>query len=279
MLCGRDLIEDLFCDPKVTTVCRQRCLWEALIHLQTAALGDFAAPIHQLVPLLQTFLTDAAWKDTLPRDCIRLGNAILVYASCCLAGRGFPRGELPEGISQRAKSEVLRALLSQHSSLASDSERQYPYLRALLRFDSRGFLDVIAIAFQEPEFKSEMGLRQRQRLVDILMGIVVPTTPLSPENRDYLANDQRATVLVFVANEVAEGNVTLDSGVLNRLVEVLTNEGETFANTTIDQGTIAKSTRDRKTERENAILQLLYAKKLVGITDNTLLNLAQRANL
>lgn len=250
-------------------------MWEALIHLQTAALGDFTAPIHQLVPLLQTFLANSSWKEVLPRDCIRLGNALLVYASCCLAGRGFPRGELPEGLPQRIKAEVLRALLSQHSSLASDSERQYPYLRTLLRFDARGFLDVVAIAFQEPEFKSEMGLRQRQRLVDILLGIVIPTTPLSPENPDYLANDQKATVLVFVANEVAEGNVNLESSVLNRLVEVLTSDDGNYGKFT----TTTTTTRDRRIERESALLQLLHTKKLTGITDNTLLNLAQRANL
>ncbi|XP_043274533.1 vacuolar protein sorting-associated protein 8 homolog isoform X2 [Venturia canescens] len=257
---------------QVTTICRQRCLWEALIHLQTSALCDFTAPIHQLVPLLQTFITNSTWKETLPRDCIRLGNALLVYASCCLAGRAFPRGELPDGLPQRAKAEVLRALLSQHSSLASDSERQYPYLRTLLRFDARGFLDVIAIAFQEIEFKTEMGLRQRQRLVDILLGIVVPTTPLSPDNPDYLTDDQKATVLVFVANEVAEGNVSLEPSVLNRLVEVLTSDSANFTTGT------SNVTRDRKIERENALLKLLHFKKLAGITDNTLLNLAQRAN-
>ncbi|KAG7189422.1 hypothetical protein KM043_017126 [Ampulex compressa] len=249
---------------QVTTICRQRGLWEALIHLQTAALGDFTAPIHQLVPTLQSFLTNS--KDSLSRNSIQLGNALLVYASSCLAGRGFPRDELPEGMPQRAKTDILRALLSQHSSLANDAERQYPYLRTLLQFDAKGFLDVIAIAFQEPEFTSEMGLRQRQRLIDILLNIVMPSTPLSPRNPDYIADEQRTAVLIFVANEVAESTVSLESSMLNKIIEILSSDTQ--------RGT----SKELKTDRENAILGLLHSKKLRNISDNTLLNLAERAN-
>ncbi|KOC64483.1 Vacuolar protein sorting-associated protein 8 like protein [Habropoda laboriosa] len=250
---------------QVTTICRQRGLWEALIHLQTTALGDFTAPIHQLVPILQSTLTNS--KDSLTRDSIQLGNALLVYTSCCFAGRGFPRDELPEGMSQRAKTDVLRALLSQHSSLANDTERQYPYLRTLLQFDAKGFLDVIAIAFQEPEFTSEMGLRQRQRLIDILLNIVMPSTPLSPRNPDYITDEQRNLVLIFIANEVAENTVNLEPSMLNKIIEILCTDSS------------MGSSKELKTDKENAILGLLRSKKLRNISDSALLNLAERANL
>ncbi|XP_033214134.1 vacuolar protein sorting-associated protein 8 homolog [Belonocnema kinseyi] len=249
---------------QVTTVCRARGLWEALIHLQTAALQDFTAPIHQLVPVLQSQLVKA--KEPLQRECITLGNALLVYASCCLAGRDFPRGDLPEGLPKRVKADVLGALLSQHSSLANDSERQHPYLRTLLRFDAKGFLDVISMAFQEPEFTSEMGLRQRQRIVDILLAIVLPDTPLNPSNPDFLTDEQRVIVLVFIVNEVAENMVSLDGTVLNRIVDILSSSSKDI------------SLRDHRQEKENAILQLIHSRKLANISDNTLLKLAQRAN-
>jgi hypothetical protein len=45
--------------------------------------------------------------------------------------------------------------------------------RALLHFDTREFLNVLALAFEEPEFTSELGLRQVQRLVDILLLVMV----------------------------------------------------------------------------------------------------------
>ncbi|KAF7403418.1 hypothetical protein HZH68_006212 [Vespula germanica] len=249
---------------QITTICRRRSLWEALIHLQTAALGDFTAPIHQLVPILQNALTNT--KESLSRDILQLGNALLVYASCCLAGRGFPRDTLPEVMSQRAKTDILRALLSQHSSLANDAERQYPYLRTLLRFDAKGFLDVIAIAFQEPEFTSEMGLRQRQRLIDILLSIVLPSTPLTPMNSDYITDEQRSLVLIFIVNEAAGDTINLEPNMLIRIVEVL-----------CDCSSVITS-RDLKSEKENAVLGLLNSKKLRNISDTTLLNLAQKAN-
>ncbi|EFN62096.1 Vacuolar protein sorting-associated protein 8-like protein [Camponotus floridanus] len=249
---------------QVTTICRQRGLWEALIYLQTTALGDFTAPIHQLVPVLQNLLRDPI---TVPsRDCIKLGNAILVYTSCCLAGRGFPKDELPEGIPQKAKADILRALLSQHSSLANDTERQYPYLRTLLQFDAKGFLDVIAIAFQEPEFTSEMGLRQRQRLIDILLSIVMSNTPLTPKNIDYITTEQQFMVLMFVANEVSENTIILESSTLKKMIDILCIDSH------------VELSKDFKTERENAILGLLHSKKLCNISDHTLLNLANRAS-
>ncbi|XP_050447192.1 vacuolar protein sorting-associated protein 8 homolog isoform X2 [Cataglyphis hispanica] len=249
---------------QVTTICRRRGLWEALIYLQTTALGDFTAPIHQLVPVLQNLLRDPV--AALSRDCIKLGNAILVYTSCCLAGRGFPKDELPEGVPQRAKADILRALLSQHSSLANDTERQYPYLRTLLQFDAKGFLDVIAIAFQEPEFTSEMGLRHRQRLIDILLNIVIPTTPLTPKNVDYITMEQQFMVLIFVANEVSESTVILESSTLKKMIDILCIDSH------------VELSKDFKIERENAVLGLLHSKKLCNISDNVLLNLANRAN-
>lgn len=43
----------------------------------------------------------------------------------------------------------------------------------MLHFDTREFLNVLALAFEEPEFTSELGLRQVQRLVDILLLVMV----------------------------------------------------------------------------------------------------------
>jgi len=228
-------------------------------------LGDFTAPIHQLVPTLQNLLQDPL--VALSRDCIKLGNAILVYTSCCLAGRGFPKDELPEGMPQKAKADILRALLSQHSSLANDMERQYPYLRTLLQFDAKGFLDVITIAFQEPEFTSEMGLRHRQRLIDILLSIVMSNTPLIPKNIDYITLEQQFMVLIFVANEVCESTVMLEYNTLNKMIDILCIDVH------------MELSKDFKTERENAVLGLLHSKKLCNISDNNLLNLANRASL
>lgn len=59
-----------------------------------------------------------------------------------------------------------------HSNNATDNEPTHPYLRALLRFDTRETLNVLALAFQEVEFNSDLGLSQRQRIINILLEIM-----------------------------------------------------------------------------------------------------------
>lgn len=55
--------------------------------------------------------------------------------------------------------------------------------RVLLQFDTREFLNVLALAFEEPEFTSELGLRRRQLVVDILLHLVVQEEGFSVCNK------------------------------------------------------------------------------------------------
>lgn len=122
---------------------------------------------------------------------------------------------------------------------------------------------------QEAEFLSEMGLRQRQRLVDILLTIVLPNTPLTLHSPEYLTDKQRSLVFIFVVNEIThEAVVNLESGILNKVVEALSNIPEN-----------SEISKDHQNEKENAVLKLLQSRKLVNISDKTLINLSQRANL
>ena len=60
-----------------------------------------------------------------------------------------------------------------HTKRHKEGELVYPYLRTLLHFDTQGLLNVLSIAFEEPEFQSELGRCQKQRLVDHLLEIMV----------------------------------------------------------------------------------------------------------
>lgn len=60
---------------------------------------------------------------------ITLGNKLLVYTSCCLAGRGYPYGDVPQELVQDVKQRVFQCVTCQHSLNAKDSEPAYPYLR------------------------------------------------------------------------------------------------------------------------------------------------------
>lgn len=66
----------------------------------------------------------------------------------------------------------MRTLTAQHSMTASDSELSYPFLRALLTFDTRETLNVLSLAFMEKEFSTELGMSQRQRIINILLEII-----------------------------------------------------------------------------------------------------------
>lgn len=119
------------------------------------------------------------------------------------------------------------------------------------------------MAFQEPEFTSEMGLRQRQRVVDILYNMVTASTPQDPENSEYLSNGQKIFVFAFIADEVIECTVSLESNSLLRIVQMLCVE----------------TSGEPKPRRENIILKLIHSNKLGSIPEPTLLNLMRKANL
>lgn len=66
----------------------------------------------------------------------------------------------------------MRTLTAQHSLNSPENEPAYPYLRELLKFDTRETLNVLSLAFMEQEFNTELGLSQRQRIINILLEIV-----------------------------------------------------------------------------------------------------------
>lgn len=142
-------------------ICRKQNLYDAWIHITTKAIGDYTAPFTELLAELTP-------------DNHKLGNTMLVYVSACLTGLGYPNGKIPNADIPRVKHDILRCLEAAHSINPTENEHNYPYLRALLKYNTRECLNVIELAFKEEEFTGEMGLLQRQRLVHILMQIVTP---------------------------------------------------------------------------------------------------------
>lgn len=144
---------------QVLRICKEQKLYNAWMHITTKTIGDYTGPLTE-------FLLDLTPENH------KLGNTMLVYVLSCLTGLGYPKGKIPEEDITRVKSDVLRCLETVHSMNADDSEPKYPYLRALLKYNTREFLNVVEIAFKEIEFSGEMGLLQRERLVQILIQIV-----------------------------------------------------------------------------------------------------------
>ncbi|RZC37353.1 vacuolar protein sorting-associated protein 8 -like [Asbolus verrucosus] len=222
------------------SICKKRKLYDAWIHLTTKTIGDYASPLTE-------FLSELTPINH------RLGNTIIVYVSSCLAGLGYPSGKIPLKDIPRVKHDILRCLETVHSIQGSEDEPTYPYMRALLKFNTREFLNVVGLAFTEVEFSGDMGLLQRQRLIQILMQIVIP-----PE----FSTIQIINLACFVTRLVTSNNLNIDEVMLDTVIKSLTDM--------VDQ---PLSMRDHN-EREQAWLDLLNAHKLRHLSKNDLLKLA-----
>ena len=150
------------------TLCWAHGLYDAIFYVYAHGMKDYITPLEELITVLKNALDT---NSNLNNIQVSLGNKILVYISSCLAGRAYPHGFIDEDQLLQVKHEIFKCITSLHTKNAVDNERPYPFLRTLLRFDTREFLNVLALAFEEAEFTSELGMQQRQRVVDILLQV------------------------------------------------------------------------------------------------------------
>ena len=226
---------------QVMNVCWLHGLYDAIIYVYNNGMLDYVAPAEELLGVL----TGAMANPSLAQNQIDLGNKILVYVSCCLAGRAYPYGEVPADRKAKVKYDVYNCLTALHTKRPKDDELAYPYLRTLLRFDAQGLLNVVAIAFEEPEFNTENGRCQKQRLVDSIEKIVCEEEGFSATQRGYL--------FTFIARQIAKGDNVFDPSrdLFDKFLDVLT---ETSYDSPSDQ-----TASSHHEERQQALLELINA--------------------
>ncbi|GIY41646.1 vacuolar protein sorting-associated protein 8 homolog [Caerostris extrusa] len=240
---------------QVMKLCWEHGLYDAIIYIYNHGMNDYVTPFEELMVNLQKAVSR---RKQLTDDQIKLGNKLLVYVSCCLAGRAYPWGDIPEDIVSDVKFKVFHCVTNLHGKNMEDSEI-YPYLKSLLHFDTREFLNVLALAFEEPEFCTEIGMAQKQRVVDILLKIMV-------QNEGFLPTEIGA-LFTFLARQIAKQE---NSIMVNRLLfeqiqlklvlEHLTNPGD----------------ETRIEERQQALMELLQAGGLAQVNEERVLALAER---
>ncbi|XP_068142955.1 vacuolar protein sorting-associated protein 8 homolog [Drosophila tropicalis] len=236
---------------QVLKAVKRHKLYKAQIYLNTQALNDYTSPLTELLPLVTT--TGQEERD--------LGNCLLVYISSCLAGRGFPSGDIPLEHRHQVKHDVLRCLTSQHSrdkEIANvEEELPYPYLRTLLKFDTRETLNVINLAFQEREFSNDLGYSYRKRIINLLLEI------MTPENATWA---EIGCLLNFIAQQISQQCLPCDKHLLERVLSYLAQEH------------IANESSRQHSERESAWHELLSQNCLNLISsDEEQLQLAKKA--
>jgi len=100
-----------------------------------------------------------------------LGNKILVYISCCLAGRAYPLGDIPTELVARVQTDVLSFITSQCVATHSSHNRgklTYPHMWTLLQFDSREFFNVLTLSFEDASIEPA----RKQQVVNILLQLM-----------------------------------------------------------------------------------------------------------
>eukprot|EP00095_Tigriopus_kingsejongensis_P008534 maker-scaffold81_size397536-snap-gene-2.19 protein:Tk08534 transcript:maker-scaffold81_size397536-snap-gene-2.19-mRNA-1 annotation:"hypothetical protein LOTGIDRAFT_215952" len=222
---------------QVMNVCWSHGLHDAIIYIYNNGMLDYITPTEELMSQL-TNAMQSGKEEGLSQKQVDLGNKLLVYISCCLAGRAYPYGDIPKERIAKVKYDVYTSLTTLHSKKAADNEPVYPYLKTLLHFDTQGLLNVISIAFEEPEFNTEMGRCQKQRMVDILLKIMV-------DGDEGYSPAQIGHLFTFLARQIAKDDKTLSVSrdLFDRVLDVLTNEVETA----------------HHEERQQALLELLNA--------------------
>uniref|UniRef100_A0A8K9Y558 VPS8 subunit of CORVET complex n=1 Tax=Oncorhynchus mykiss TaxID=8022 RepID=A0A8K9Y558_ONCMY len=183
-----------------------------------------------------------------------MGNKLLVYISCSLAGRAYPLGDIPEDLVSQVKNQVFEFLIRLHSAEAGQEEELYPYIRTLVHFDTPEFLNVLALTLED--FKNDkQALEYQQRIVDILLKVMV-------ENSDFTPS-QVGCLFTFLARQLAKPDNTLfvNRKLFDQVLEFLCSP---------DDDT-------RHTERQQVLLELLQVGGVIQFDEGRLLGLAEKA--
>ncbi|XP_027391601.1 vacuolar protein sorting-associated protein 8 homolog [Bos indicus x Bos taurus] len=178
-------------------MCWENRLYDAMIYVYNRGMNEFISPMEKLFRVIAPPLNAG---KTLTDEQVVMGNKLLVYISCCLAGRAYPLGDIPEDLVPLVKNQVFEFLIRLHSTEAPPEEEIYPYIRTLLHFDTREFLNVLALTFED--FKNDkQAVEYQQRIVDILLKVMV-------ENSDFTPS-QVGCLFTFLARQLAKPDNTL----------------------------------------------------------------------
>uniref|UniRef100_A0A5F8G9M9 VPS8 subunit of CORVET complex n=1 Tax=Monodelphis domestica TaxID=13616 RepID=A0A5F8G9M9_MONDO len=224
---------------QVVLMCWENRLYDAMIYVYNRGMNEFISPMEKLFKVIAPPLS--AGKS-------------LTGKYCCLAGRAYPLGDIPEDLVPLVKNQVFEFLIRLHSAEASSEEEIYPYICTLLHFDTREFLNVLALTFED--FKNDkQALEYQQRIVDILLKVMV-------ENSDFTPS-QVGCLFTFLARQLAKPDNTLfvNRTLFDQVLEFLCSPDDD----------------SRHSERQQVLLELLQAGGIVQFEESRLIRMAERA--
>ncbi|XP_042290372.1 vacuolar protein sorting-associated protein 8 homolog isoform X1 [Thunnus albacares] len=236
---------------QVIQVCWENQLYDAMIYVFNSGMNDYITPMEKLFAVIGPPLSEGR---SLTDEEVVMGNKLLVYISCCLAGRAYPLGDIPEDLVVQVKNQVFEFLIRLHSADSSEEEEVFPFIHTLLHFDTREFLNVLAMTFED--FKNDkQALEYQQRIVDILLQVMVDNPDFTPS--------QVGGLFTFLARQLAKPDNTLfvNRKLFDQVLEFLCRPDDD----------------SRHTERQQVLLELLQVGGVVQFDEGRLLALAEKA--
>ncbi|KAK4820172.1 hypothetical protein QYF61_021444, partial [Mycteria americana] len=249
---------------QVVLLCWENHLYDAMIYVYNSGMNDFISPMEKLFKVIASPLNAG---KSLTDEQVVMGNKLLVYISCCLAGRAYPLGDIPEDLVPLVKNQVFEFLIRLHSTEGSVDEEVYPYVRTLLHFDTREFLNVLALTFED--FKNDkQAVEYQQRIVDILLKVMV-------ENSDFTPS-QVGCLFTFLARQLAKPNNTL---FVNRTLfdQASLTHANLYIFAQVLEFLCSPDDDSRHSERQQVLLELLQAGGIVQFEESRLIQMAEKA--
>uniref|UniRef100_A0A3B5M5T3 RING-type domain-containing protein n=1 Tax=Xiphophorus couchianus TaxID=32473 RepID=A0A3B5M5T3_9TELE len=225
---------------QVVQVCWNNQLYDAVIYIFNRGMNDYITPMEKLFSVIG------------PR--VREGRSLTGDANCCLAGRAYPIGDIPEDLVVQVKYQVFEFLIRLHSGDSSQKEEVFPFIHTLLHFDTREFLNVLAMTFDDVQ-NDKQALEYQQRIVDILLQVMVDNPDFTPS--------QVGGLFTFLARQLAKPNNTLfvNRNLFDQVLEFL----------------CCPDDDSRHTERQQVLLELLQVGGVVQFNEERLFTLAEKA--
>ncbi|XP_032880478.1 vacuolar protein sorting-associated protein 8 homolog isoform X4 [Amblyraja radiata] len=236
---------------QVVHMCWEHSLYDAMIYVYNRGMNDYITPMEKLFQIISPPLRAG---KSLADEQVVMGNKLLVYISCCLAGRAYPLGNIPEDLVSLVKHQVFEFLIRLHSTEVASDEELYPQIRTLLHFDTREFLNVLALTFED--FRNDkQAVEHQQRIVDILLKVMV-------ENSDFTPS-QVGCLFTFLARQLAKPDNTLfvNRMLFDQVLEFLCSPDD----------------ESRHAERQQVLLELLQAGGIVQFDECRLIAMAEKA--
>ncbi|CEP17473.1 hypothetical protein [Parasitella parasitica] len=153
---------------QIVSMCHREGMYEAMMYVWNKSMHDYVSPVVEMLKVVRSVLRDEASSDN-AQNAHNRHNAekLFEYLKLILTGRSFPEGSamLASDDASDARSAVYSFVFSGRCVVwppvggklvltADDdegiSEPTYPYLRLLLRFNSKRFLETMESAFKDP---------------------------------------------------------------------------------------------------------------------------------